>query len=122
MKESTSRSGTCIGVGLGVLIGATDWSIVQNALPTIQNSLGASIGQLQWIMNSFGLFMTVLLVTMGRLGDIYGRKRIFNLGLLIFGSSPFFNSLWIDCSAGFSGRWFCNADDNLSSAPDTCLP
>lgn len=85
MKESTSRSGTCIGVGLGVLIGATDWSIVQNALPTIQNSLGASIGQLQWIMNSFGLFMTVLLVTMGRLGDIYGRKRIFNLGLLIFG-------------------------------------
>ena len=77
MGESTSRFWACVGIGFGVLIGATDWSIVQNALPAIQNSLGASIGQLQWIMNSFGLFMTVLLVTMGRLGDIYGRKRIF---------------------------------------------
>ncbi|QVL58293.1 MAG: MFS transporter [Simkaniaceae bacterium] len=111
MGESTSRFWACVGIGFGVLIGATDWSIVQNALPAIQNSIGASIGQLQWIMNSFGLFMTVLLVTMGRLGDIYGRKRIFNLGLFIFAlsclgaalsSTPF----WLIVARAFQGVGF----------------
>lgn len=111
MEKSRSRFGACVGIGLGVLIGATDWSIVQNALPTIQNSLSASIGELQWIMNSFGLFMTVLLVTMGRLGDIYGRKRIFSLGLFFFGlaslgaalsPSPF----WLIVARAFQGMGF----------------
>ncbi|WP_420422434.1 MFS transporter [Simkania sp.] len=84
MKESSSRFWSCLGIGLGVLVGALDWSIVQNALPAIQHDIGASISSLQWIMNSFGLFMTALLVTMGRLGDVFGRRRIFNIGLLIF--------------------------------------
>ena len=84
MQESRYRFWSSLGIGLGVVVGAMDWAIVQNALPAIQRDLGASIGNLQWIMNSFGLFMTSLLVTMGRLGDIYGRRRIFNIGLLIF--------------------------------------
>lgn len=111
MDKSTPRFWSCVGIGLGVLIGATDWSIVQNALPAIQNSLGASIGQLQWIMNSFGLFMTVLLVTMGRLGDIYGRKRVFNLGLFIFALSSLGAALsstpfWLIVARAFQGVGF----------------
>lgn len=86
MKE-IKRFWGCFGIGLGVLIGALDWSIVQNALPAIQQSLGASIGELQWIMNAFGLFMVSLLVTMGRLGDVFGRRRLFDWGLFIFAAS-----------------------------------
>lgn len=87
MKESAYRFWSSLGIGLGVLAGAMDWAIVQNALPAIQRDIGASISSLQWIMNSFGLFMTSLLVTMGRLGDVFGRRRIFNIGLLIFALS-----------------------------------
>ena len=85
MKISCRRVFASIGIGLGILVGATDWSIVQNALPVIQDGLEASLGELQWVMNSFGLFLTALLVTMGRFGDIYGRRRIFSIGLIIFG-------------------------------------
>ncbi|MCB1115050.1 MAG: hypothetical protein KDK71_01160 [Chlamydiia bacterium] len=55
MKTSPSHFWCIAGIGLGVLVGATDWAVVQNALPAIQSSLGSSMGELQWIMNAFGL-------------------------------------------------------------------
>ena len=111
MKKSSSHFWCCFGIGLGVLIGATDWSIVQNALPAIQSSMGASIGELQWIMNSFGLFMTAFLVTMGKLGDLYGRRRIFTLGLIIFalsclGAALSPNPFWLITARAFQGIGF----------------
>jgi len=111
MKESAKRFWSSLGIGLGILIGSTDWSIVQNALPAIQRDLGASIGELQWVMNSFGLFMTALLVAMGRLGDIYGRRRIFNLGLVIFALSCLGAALsptpfWLIIARAFQGVGF----------------
>lgn len=111
MKETPSHFCCIVGIGLGVLVGATDWAIVQNALPAIQNSLGASMGALQWIMNSFGLFMTALLVAMGKLGDLYGRRRIFNLGLFIFalaclGAALSPTPFWLIVARAFQGVGF----------------
>ena len=71
------RLGSAIGICIGVFVGAMDWSIVNNALSSIQIDLAANSGELQWIMNAFGLAVTVFLVTMGRFGDAYGRRRMF---------------------------------------------
>lgn len=69
------------GIGCGLFVLSLDWSIVNNALPSIQKSLNTSFSQLQWIMNIFALAIAVLLVTMGRLADAFGRKKLFIFGL-----------------------------------------
>lgn len=71
---------TCFGLFMALL----DVTIVNVALPTIGNDLKASFADLQWIINAYALALAVLLVTAGRLGDIFGRKRVFMLGLGLF--------------------------------------
>lgn len=70
------------GIGLGVMVLGMFWSIVNTALASIQKDLSADVLQLQWMMNTFGIFLCVPLLTMGKLGDAYGRKRLFLGGLL----------------------------------------
>ena len=53
-----------------------DFNIVNTILPGIQRELNATVDQLQWMMNSFILTLTVFMVTMGRLGDIHGRRKV----------------------------------------------
>ncbi len=71
---------TCFGLFMALL----DVTIVNVALPTIGNDLNASFADLQWVVNAYALTLAVLLVTAGRLGDLFGRKRLFMLGLGIF--------------------------------------
>lgn len=61
-----------------------DTTIVNVALPSIQEDLDASSSQLVWIVSGYVLSFAVLLITGGRLGDRYGRKTIFNLGVFGF--------------------------------------
>lgn len=61
-----------------------DTTIVNVALPSIQEDLDASSSQLVWIVSGYVLSFAVLLITGGRLGDRYGRKNIFNLGVFGF--------------------------------------
>jgi EmrB/QacA subfamily drug resistance transporter len=61
-----------------------DVSIVNVALPAIRNSLGFSASNLQWILNAYTLAFAGLLLLGGRLADIFGRRKIFLLGLAIF--------------------------------------
>ncbi|MHB9753222.1 MFS transporter [Streptomyces sp. BYX5S] len=61
-----------------------DVTIVNVALPTIQHDEGASTGQIQWITAGYALAFAALLITGGRLGDIFGRKRLFLLGVAGF--------------------------------------
>ena len=111
MKESIHRFWASLGVGAGIFIVAADWSIVQNALPVLQRSLGASIGELQWIMNSFSIFTVGFLVVMGRVGDIFGRRRVYVLGILVFtaaslGAALSVNSLSLIIARAFQGLGF----------------
>lgn len=71
---------TCFGLFMALL----DVTIVNVALPTIGSDLRTSLGDLQWVVNAYVLTLAVFLVTAGRLGDIFGRKRLFILGLGIF--------------------------------------
>ncbi|HEX8753915.1 MAG TPA: MFS transporter [Solirubrobacterales bacterium] len=64
-----------------------DNTVVNVALPSIQNDLGASISGLEWTINGYTLSFAVLLATGGRLGDIFGRRRMFLSGVVIFALS-----------------------------------
>ncbi len=72
-----------------VLLAATfmfvlDFFIVNVALPAVQTDLSASSGAIEWVVAGYGLTLAVGLVTAGRLGDRYGRRRMFALGLALF--------------------------------------
>ncbi len=64
-----------------------DNTVVNVALPSIQKDLGASISGLEWTINGYTLSFAVLLATGGRLGDIFGRRRMFLFGVVIFAVS-----------------------------------
>jgi EmrB/QacA subfamily drug resistance transporter len=83
--RATSRR----GLAMGILIFASfmdllDVTIVQVALPTIREDLGATPAQLEWIVSGYMLAFAVVLVTGGRLGDIVGRQRTFLIGVAGF--------------------------------------
>jgi len=64
-----------------------DNTVVNVALPSIQRDLHASISSLEWTVNAYTLTFAVLLVTGGRLGDIFGRRRMFLFGVVVFAVS-----------------------------------
>ncbi len=72
--------GTCAGMFLLML----DSTVVALALPSIRRDVGASSAGLQWVMNGYLLAITVFVVTAGRLGDMFGRKRLFLGGAILF--------------------------------------
>ncbi len=73
-------AGACAGLFLLML----DSTVVALALPEIRGDVGASSEGLQWVMNGYLLTIAVLVVTAGRLGDMFGRKRVFLLGTVVF--------------------------------------
>ena len=81
----TAKWWTLVGACFGLFLLMLDSTVVSLALPRIRGDVGASAEQLQWMMNSYLLTIAVLVVTAGRLGDIFGRRRIFLLGMLGFG-------------------------------------
>ncbi len=64
-----------------------DNTVVNVALPSIQRSLHASTASLEWTVNAYTLSFAVLLVTGGRLGDLFGRRRMFLTGVVVFACS-----------------------------------
>jgi EmrB/QacA subfamily drug resistance transporter len=66
-----------------------DNTVVNVALPSIQRSLHATTSSLEWTVNAYTLTFALTLVTGGRLGDIYGRRRMFLFGVAVFGTSSF---------------------------------
>jgi EmrB/QacA subfamily drug resistance transporter len=61
-----------------------DNTIVNVALPAIQKDLGIGVSELEWTVTAYALTFAVLLLTGGKLGDLYGRRRIFTIGLIVF--------------------------------------
>jgi EmrB/QacA subfamily drug resistance transporter len=61
-----------------------DNTVVNVALPSIQRSLNASTASLEWTVNAYTLSFAVLLVTGGRLGDLFGRRKLFLTGVIVF--------------------------------------
>jgi EmrB/QacA subfamily drug resistance transporter len=75
---------TLVAVCLGTFMLLLDITIVNIALPDIQHSLGASFSDLQWVIDAYALTLAAFLLTTGSLADLYGRRRLYLAGLVIF--------------------------------------
>lgn len=75
---------TLVGTSAGLFILMLDSTVVALALPSIRHDVGATAAGLQWVMNGYLLAITAFVVTAGRLGDMFGRKRLFLVGLALF--------------------------------------
>src|SRR5262249_34057823 len=69
---------------LGFFMILLDTTIVNIALPALTTNLGATLDQVLWIVNAYTLTYAGLLIIGGRIGDIYGQKRLFMIGLTVF--------------------------------------
>src|ERR687890_867362 len=88
-QPGTSPGGR--GLGLSLLVIATaqlmlvlDDTIANIALPSIQRELGVSPATLPWIINAYVLVFGALLLFGGRVGDLFGRRRVLRVGLVVF--------------------------------------
>src|SRR3954447_1841849 len=75
---------TLVAVCLGVFILLLDITIVNVALVNIQHDLGASLSDLQWVIDAYALSLAALLLTAGSLADLYGRRLVFVIGTALF--------------------------------------
>jgi EmrB/QacA subfamily drug resistance transporter len=84
MPRPTRVVWTFIISSIALFMAALDNLVVTTALPVIRASFNASLGELEWIVNAYTLTFAVLLITGAALGDRFGRKRLFVIGLTIF--------------------------------------
>jgi EmrB/QacA subfamily drug resistance transporter len=76
---------TFLAMGIGILVVTVDITSINVALPAIEKSFDIDLKTIEWIINGYLLAFAVLMVTCGRLADMYGRKKIFLIGLCLFG-------------------------------------
>ncbi|MBV9603651.1 MAG: MFS transporter [Solirubrobacterales bacterium] len=87
ITDENSRWWTLAAMCFALFMLMLDNTVVNVALPSIQRDLHASLASLEWTVNAYTLTLAVLLVTGGRLGDIFGRRRMFLFGVVVFGLS-----------------------------------
>ncbi|HYM84054.1 MAG TPA: DHA2 family efflux MFS transporter permease subunit [Candidatus Dormibacteraeota bacterium] len=84
MPTRRSPLPTFLVTSLALFMVSLDNLVVTTALPVIRRDLGASLGQLEWIVNAYTLTFAVLLLTGAALGDRFGRRRLFVVGIATF--------------------------------------
>lgn len=84
-KQSSSHQWIALtAMGLGVFMGLLDVTVVNVALPTMVRDFQTTFTDLQWVLNAYTLVYAVTLLIMSKLGDMYGRKKIFLGSLILF--------------------------------------
>ena len=76
--------GTMLAIGLGVLMATLDMSIINLALPTLVRELETTFPTVQWVILSYVLVITSMMLSVGRLGDIVGKKKLYMVGVVVF--------------------------------------
>ena len=84
METEKSKWIVLLSVSSGAFLASLDTSIVNIALPTLVKDLNADFSTIQWVVLSYFLVLTTLILPLGRLGDILGKKRIYLTGFVIF--------------------------------------
>src|ERR1700674_2015321 len=72
---------------LGSSMAFIDSTVVNVALPALQSSFHATVVDVQWVVESYGLFLAALILAGGSLGDLLGRRRMFLAGVSIFAAA-----------------------------------
>jgi EmrB/QacA subfamily drug resistance transporter len=78
---------TLLSAALGVMMVAIDGTIVAVANPAIQSNLGASLADIQWVTNGYLLALAITLITIGKIGDRFGHKKVFLCGIVGFAAT-----------------------------------
>ena len=94
--QSAAVNGPWILAGtiLGSSMAFIDGTVVNVALPALQSALHATLSDVQWVVESYASFMAALLLVGGVLGDLYGRRKVFTVGVALFAGA----SIWCGCS------------------------
>jgi EmrB/QacA subfamily drug resistance transporter len=87
VNEDHRKWWTLGAVSFGLFMIMLDNTIVNVALPTIQSELNLQISELEWVVAGYALTFGALMLTGGKLGDLFGRRKIFVIGLVIFTAS-----------------------------------
>jgi EmrB/QacA subfamily drug resistance transporter len=103
-KSYERRWWTLLVVSVALLVISLDNTILNVALPTIARDLDASSGDLQWIVDSYTLVFAGLLLTMGSLGDRFGRRRALVAGLVVFGVGSLLSAVSASADALIASR------------------
>ena len=108
---SSNSAWILVATILGSSLAFIDGTVVNIALPALQSALHATISDVQWVVESYALLLASLLLVGGSLGDIYGRRKIFVAGLILFALG--FRMVWTrridpsaDCCA-WGSRYRC---------------
>lgn len=96
--SSTSRLWVLAAAILGSSMVFIDGTVVNVALPALQSALHATIGDVQWVVESYALLLSALLLTGGSLGDLYSRRKVFASGAVLFSLA----SAWCGISPNIS--------------------
>lgn len=107
-QSTSSATGVLVSLSLAMLLSSLGTSIANVALPSLSKAFGASFQDLQWVVLAYLLSVTVLIVSVGRLGDLIGRKRMLLAGLWLFmGSSILCGTApvlwWLVAARGIQG-------------------
>jgi MFS family permease len=84
---------------LGSSMAFIDGTVVNVALPALQSALHATLSDVQWVVEAYALFLAALLLVGGVLGDLYGRRKAFIIGVAVFAAA----SIWCGCAPNI--RW-----------------
>jgi EmrB/QacA subfamily drug resistance transporter len=76
--------GATLAIGLGVFMGALDMSIINISLPTLLEELNTRFATIQWVFIGYNLVLTSAMLGAARMGDMYGKNRLYNWGLFFF--------------------------------------
>ncbi|WP_269244575.1 MFS transporter [Rhizobium sp. AG207R] len=98
-KSTSSIRWALTSLSLSMLMPSLDTSIANVGLPTLAQAFGASFQQVQWIVLAYLLAISTLIVSVGRLGDIFGRRRLLLIGISLFTLASLFcgiaPTLWL---------------------------
>src|SRR6266550_3837680 len=97
---------------LGSSIAFIDGTVVNVALPVLQRDLQATVADVQWIVEAYSLFLAALILVGGSLGDHYGRRRIFAMGVVIFAVA----SVWCGLSPNTTSLILARAVQGIGGA------
>ena len=104
VTERTRPWWTLVGACAGLFLLMLDSTVVTLALPAIGEDLDASTVELQWLINGYLLTIAVLTVTAGRLGDMFGRRLLFVIGLAVFAAGSVLSAVSWSPEAIIAGR------------------
>ena len=97
---------------LGSSMAFIDGSVVNVALPAIAADLGASVADMQWVVNAYALLLASLILISGVAGDRFGRRRVFALGIVLF----MFASIWCGLAPDVEQLIFARAVQGIGGA------